>query len=330
MTTTIFNSLSHTDFLRLTLEAFSRQGFEVERSSDAGADAVLVSKSGTRIAVLCKKYRDAFIGRPVLQQFHAAMGQIGCREGYLITTTDCLPEAHEFAKGKGLELFNRDRTTRLFLTAFGNEFMRTGRIPELGQKAKSVPAPVRKPVSVATYEKVTLSDLKKTPEPVKLPQPPRVPVLPSVSAPVKDPEPPAAPEPEKAPEPGQVSAPEKAPEPEPVPPVSAEQPEEVDTVENLESPAPSETASLKNTRTIFCAECNQQTRVPADQGMIKVKCTECGSLWLYQPEMNSDGEVKTTTIVTCQTCSQQLNVPTNRGQLNVRCPKCGAKWLYTP
>src|SRR5512137_3182599 len=82
MNTTIFNTLSHTDFLRLTLEAFSRQGFEVERSSDAGADAVLVSKSGGRIAVLCKKYRDAFIGRPVLQQFHAAMHRIGCKEGY--------------------------------------------------------------------------------------------------------------------------------------------------------------------------------------------------------------------------------------------------------
>jgi len=321
MTINIFDSLSHTDFLRLTLEAFSRQGFEVERSRNAGADAVLVSKSGTRIAVLCKKYRGAFIGRPVLQQFHAAMGQIGCREGYLITTTDCLPEAHEFAKGKGLELFNRDRTTRLFLTAFGEEFMRIGRIPDLGQKAKAVPAPVRKPVSVATYEKVAGSDRKNERQPEK----------PPVSIQAPEPEKPS--EPVEAPEPGTTTEPAKASEQVKAPPeekASEELPEEVDAVESIESPRASETVSPENTTTIVCAECNQQLRVPTGQGMITVTCTECGLRWLYQPEMNSDGEVKTTTIVTCQTCSQQLNVPTNRGQLNVRCPKCGAQWLFTP
>ena len=135
----------------MTLEAFSRQGFDVERSGDPGADAVLVGKNGARIAVLCKKYRGAFIGRPILQQLHAAMGRIGSFEGYLIATSDCLPEAREFAKGKGLDLYNRDRTTRLFKAAFGDEFMRTGKIPELGQKAKEVQAPARKPVSVASY-----------------------------------------------------------------------------------------------------------------------------------------------------------------------------------
>jgi DNA-directed RNA polymerase subunit RPC12/RpoP len=357
MTTDIFNSLSHTDFLRLTLEAFLRQGFEVERSSTAGADAVLVSKSGTRIAVLCKKYRGAFIGRPVLQQFHAALDRSGCKDGYLITTTDCLPEAYEFAKGKGLELFNRDRTTRLFLTAFGSEFMRTGRMPELGQKARAVPAPVRKPVSVATYEKVAVSDRKiereqeKPPVATQAPEPERPPVL--VQAPeqvqllgpteVREPgrtiEPTKAleperssgaigvPDPKKAAEPVQASKQGKAPQEEAI---SEEMPEEVESVENIESLAPSDTAALKNMRTIFCAECNQQTRVPTDQGMIKVKCSECGSLWLYQPEMTSDGEVKTTTIIACQACAQQLNVPINRGQLNIRCPKCGEKWLFTP
>jgi DNA-directed RNA polymerase subunit RPC12/RpoP len=327
MTTPIFNALSHADFLRLTLEAFSRQGFEVERSSAAGADAVLVSKSGARIAVLCKKYRDACIGRPVLQQFHAAMGQIKCREGYLITTTDCLPEAHEFAQGKGIELFNRDRTTRLFLSAFGNEFMRTGRIPELGQKARAVPAPVRSPVSNATYEKVAASEGKKE----------RVPEKPSAAMhaaePVQAPEPerPAgpigAPEPEQAAEPAQALEQAKAPYEERA---SEELAEEVETVENLDAPAPAETDTFKNRRTIYCAECNRPTRVPIDQGMIKVKCSECGSMWLYQPEMTSDGEVKTTTVVACQACSQQLNVPINRGQLNLRCPKCGEKWLFTP
>ena len=76
MTTTIFESISHADFLRLTLEAFSRQGYKVEPSSDAGADGVLVGGKGERIGILCKKYRGAFIGRPVLQQFHGAMRRL--------------------------------------------------------------------------------------------------------------------------------------------------------------------------------------------------------------------------------------------------------------
>jgi len=359
MKPTIFNSLSHADFLRLTLEAFARQGFEVERSKDAGADAVLVSKGGKRIAVLCKKYRDAFIGRPVLQQLHAAMGQMVCKEGYLITTTDCAPDAHEFAKGKGLELYNRDRTTRLFKSAFGDEFMRTGKMPELGHKAKAVPAPVKKPVSLANYEKVPVSE-KKT---ERVPEQPIAPMPAPEPVPVLMPEPGQPVEPIKAPElettpalgaapelpkatelempsgpleaadleqeagPVQTSGPSMAP---PEGTAKEEQPEEVESVEDLGAPEPAEAPSEKNMRTIFCAECNQPTQVPTDQGMIKVQCSECGSRWLFQPEMTEDGQVKTTTVIACQTCSQKLNVPVDRGQLNVKCPKCGEKWLFSP
>lgn len=369
MTPTIFNSLSHADFLKLTLEAFSRQGFEVERSSNAGADAVLVGKSGSRVALLCKKYRDAFIGRPVLQQLHAAMGQMRCKEGFLITTTDCAPDAHEFAKGKGLELYNRDRTTRLFLTAFGDAFMRTGKIPELGNKAKAVPAPARKPVTVASYEKVRVAEKKNERGPEKpiqsmpAPEPVRPPVL--IHAPetvqASEPEQPAgafvSPEPEPTPAPvaaaeqpkvtglempsepaavaeqEQAAGPIQASEPAMAPPENAvdeELPEEVETVEDLEPPAPADAEPSKNMRTIYCAECNQPARVPTDQGMIKVQCSECGSRWLYQPELTEDGQVKTTTVIACHACSQKLNVPVDRGQLNVKCPKCGEKWLFTP
>lgn len=372
--TDIFDALSHTDFLKLTLEAFSRQNFEVERSLDAGADAVLVGKDGKRIAVLCKKYRGAFIGRPVLQQFHAAMGRTGCSEGYLITTTDCLPEAREFAVGKGLDLYSRDRTTRLFLTAFGEEFMRTGRMPVLGQKAKTVPAPARKPVSIATYEKVSVPDQGtanklvkvpvqvKPPEPRKVAEPPRE-VLAKAPVPVKVPEPikatePAREAPVKVPEPviaekpGEAQEPAAAPEPikaaEPAPVHEAPLPteertpeleqtlpkgagpeeltEEVQAGENNEPPVGQEAASPENTTTVTCAECNLEMRVPTDQGMVKVECTECGLRWIFQPEMKQAPK----TVVICQTCSQQLSVPTDRGRLNVRCPKCRATWLFTP
>jgi DNA-directed RNA polymerase subunit RPC12/RpoP len=323
MTTTMFDTFSHTDFLRLTLEAFSRQGYKVEQSAADGADGVLIGRNGARIGILCKKYRGAFIGRPVLQQFYSAMEQAGCREGYLITTTDCSPEAYEFANGKGISLYNRERTTGLLKAAFGDEFMRSGRMPELGATARAVPAAVRPAASVASYEKVSAPELKNAREPerppvsMKAPEPEKLPVS----------EPAAAPEPIQAPEPEQASEQVQAPQEETA---VEELPEEVLTVESIESPGAPEAGPPENMTTIVCAECNHHLRVPTDKGMITVTCTECGMRWLYLPETNSDGEVKRTTIITCQTCSQQLNVPTNRGQLNVRCPKCGEKWLFTP
>ena len=309
MTTTIFDSISHADFLRLTLEAFSRQGYAVEQSRSAGADGVLIGRNGARTGVLCKKYRGAFIGRPVLQQFYGTLVQLGCAEGYLITTTDCSPEAYDFAAGKGIVVYNLERTTGLLGTAFGDEFIRTGRIPELGAKVKTIPAGARPAVSIASYEKVAASDLKDAVEPIKAPEP------------VQAPEPLQAPEPDKAPEPEQAPLKE---------PVSEELPEEVQEVQSLESPGASEAVPPEHTTIIVCLECNRQLKVPIDQGVITVTCPECGIQRIYQPELNDAGELKTTTIIACQSCKQKLNVPTNRGQLNVRCPQCKAAWLFTP
>jgi len=357
MKNNIFDMLSHTDFLRLTLEAFVRQGFEVKQSSNAGADGVLIGKKGARIGLLCKKYREALIGRPVLLQFYEAMEQIGCKEGYLITTTDCSPEAYEFAKGKGISVYSRERTAQLLRSAFGDEFMQSGRMPVLGSKAQAHPAAVRQTATVASYEKATVADLthKRAQEvasvPAMSPEPKQVLAPARARAPEQKPdvldapglhqtpEPELRPEPTVAPEPEVPAVRVDSPEPEQLHEPAVVQatmsaaedlPEEVLEVENLDAPGAAEDATSENSTTIACAECNHHLRVPTDQGMITVKCTECGARWLYQPEMNSDGEVKTTTVIACQACSQKLNVPTNRGQLNVRCPKCGEKWLFTP
>jgi phage FluMu protein Com len=270
---------------------------------------VLIGKNGARIGILCKKYRGAFIGRPVLQQFYGAMIQLRCTQGYLITTTDCSPEAYDFAAEKGIILYNSKRTTELLRTAFGDAFIRTGKMPELGPMAKTIPAGARQTISVATYERVAVSDLKKAVEPAK------------------------APEPVKAPERVQAPEPEKAPEPEPAPlkeRASEELPEEVQEVQSIESLGTPEAVPSEHTTIIVCLECNKQLKVPIDQGVITVTCPECGMRRIYQPELNEAGELKTTTTITCQSCSQKLNVPTNRGQLNVRCPQCKAAWLFTP
>jgi DNA-directed RNA polymerase subunit RPC12/RpoP len=249
------------------------------------------------------------------------MVQLGCTEGYLITTTDCSSEAYDFAAGKGIVLYSSKRTTELLRTTFGDAFIRTGKMPELGPKAKTIPVGARQTISVASYEKVAVSDLKKAHEPVKAPEP------------VQSPEPVQAPKPGQAREPAQAPGPERIPQPEQTPQketASEELPEEVQEVQSIESPGASEAVPPENTTIIVCLECNKQLRVPIDQGMITVTCPECGMRRIYQPEMDSAGELKTTTIITCQSCSQKLNVPTNRGQLNVRCPQCKAAWLFTP
>lgn len=304
-----------------------RQGFEIAKSSAEGVDGVLIGKHGERIAILCKKYRSAFIGRPVLQQFHEAMARIGCKTGYLITTTDCSPEAQEFAKGKGIDLYGRERTIVLLRAAFGDEFIRSGRMPELGAMAKNAPVAARQPVSVASYEKAPVSDRKSAPEPVKPSEFPDTPKPEKPPGPAITPEPEILPEAAAAQEPAHATEHKKDTTDEAI---SEAPPEEARTGVSIESSGDSGAAGPENTTTIVCAECNRQLRVPTDQGIITVQCTECGLRRLYQPEMKSDGEVKTATIIMCQTCFQQLNVPINRGRLNVKCPKCGSKWVFTP
>jgi len=320
MTTTIFDLISHADFLRLTLEAFSRQGYVVEQSREADADAVLLGKSGDRIGILCKKYRSAIIGRPVLQQFHGALVQLHCTEGYLITTTECSPEARAFAADKGIVLYNFSRTTEMLRTAFGEEFLRTGKVPALGSTA--APA-ARHMASAASYEKGVAADLNKTPEPETPEELNEVPELVQVLEPLH------APEPEQAAE--QIQAPAPAPGPEQTPRTETTKgkPAE-DAQQGQSSGSPAEDVPSANTTIIVCTECNNQLRVPIDQGVITVTCPECGIRRIYQPLLNSAGELITKTIITCTSCSQKLNVPTNRGQLNVRCPQCKAAWVFTP
>ena len=443
MTVNIFDTISHSDFLQLVLEAFSLLGYKVESTPAqiaGGADALLIKGTGARIPVLCKKYRGAFIGRPVLQQFYDAMTRIGSWEGYLVTTTDCSPDALEFAKAKGIVLYNREGTLQLLRTAFGDEFIRTGKKTAAKGPANVVPKiEPRQQVSVAAYEKVRPSGVPILPRPISAPASVKAPQVESAPAAktVREPERATEPEmksgtesisapkilrkPEIAAEPEQVFEPETASvaaselmrepeitsepasaaasdstaEPEMVtelemltdseilsvqetepsseivsapsitPPAAAPADEIVSTADALPPPeaaaspavTPEKEQTLQekppaeslqqeappepgvespeappsaNTATIVCAECNHQLRVPTDQGMITVKCPECGMRRLYQPEMTGISEPKPTTIVTCQSCSQQLNVPTNRGQLNVRCPKCGDKWLFTP
>jgi len=335
MTTNIFESISHTDFLRLTLEAFSRQGYKVEPSRAAGADGVLVGKSGGRIAILCKKYRGAFIGRPVLQQFYEAMGQCSCAEGYLVTTTDCSPDAYEFAKGKGIVLYNRDRTTELLKAAFGEAFIRSGKMPELGPRAAAVPAPARKTASVAAYEKVPVPDLKtvraldppspikaaiqqQPPVTVKAPEPVQPPVLVKAPEPAQPPvlEKTAMPDIAVAPVPEATTAPARAPEPE-------QPPELLDVIEPEQQPEPMAAPEP--------AAAAEQAEAPEEPVVLEDLPEEVLSVESIEPPAAPEApSPENTTTIACAECNHQLRVPTDQGMITVTCTECGSRWLYQP
>jgi len=136
MATTVFDAISHADFLRLTLAAFARQGYAVEQSSAAGADGVLLARTVRGSAFSAKKYRGASSGRPVLSAILWSNDRLRCTEGYLITTTDCSPEAYDFAAGKGIVLYSQQATSELLRTAFGDELIRTGRCLNWGQRQR--------------------------------------------------------------------------------------------------------------------------------------------------------------------------------------------------
>ena len=324
MTTTIFDSISHADFLRLTLQAFARQGYAVEPSRAADADGVLLGKNGGRIAVLCKKYRGAFIGRPVLQQFHGAMLRLGCKEGYLITTTDCSPEACEFAAGKGIVLYNGEGTTELLRKAFGDEFIRSGRMPDLGRTAKPAPPAARKPASVASYEKVAVPEIKKAPEPAEPPEP------------VKAPEPAAIPEPVHVPEPVQVPEPVPALEQVPAPEPEQEPVPELETVPELLIAPELETVSepgqapLLDTVLEELPEEVQEVQELQDLPELQEALEPQEEQSTASPGAAAEALAGKTTIIVCLECNKQLQVPIDQGMITVQCPECGMRRLYQP
>jgi len=150
-----------------------------------------------------------------------------------------------FRSRKGIVLYSSKRTSELLRTAFGDEFIRTGKMPELGPKGKDHPAGARQTISAASYEKVAVSDLKKAPEPVKVPEP--VQAQDNTGA-----------------GPGKAPGPEQAPLKETA---SEELPEDVQEVQSIESRG-LRGRSSEHTTIIVCLECNKQLKVPIDQGVI--------------------------------------------------------------
>lgn len=94
------------EFEHAVAELFRQRGFETtvtQKSGDRGID-VLLKKDGQRMAVQCKRYRDR-IGPGVVREFVGAMEGIGCKRGYIVTTSDFSREAKRTAKRSRYEVF---------------------------------------------------------------------------------------------------------------------------------------------------------------------------------------------------------------------------------
>lgn len=266
----------------MALEAFKRQGYAVEKSRAADADAVLIAGNGARIGMLCKKYRSAFIGRPVIQQFSEAMLKLSCTEGYLIATTDCSPEAHVFATGKGIVLYNRERTTELLRTAFGDEIFRSGKVPAppaAGTAIGAATARKQAPVSAEPSDSLQATDPER-PSPID-----------TAEAKQSGEE-----------QAGQSAAPSGTPEPVPSDKMTTIVCWECNKqlvvpydqgvimvtcpecgMKRLYQPPVNSDGELQTTTIITCRSCKQNLNVPINRGQLKVRCPNCKKAWVFTP-----------------------------------------------
>jgi restriction system protein len=97
------------EFEHLVARLFQRQGYVAEvtsRSNDGGKDIIL-QKDGRKMFVECKRYNDKKkVGRPEMQKFHSALIDGRAYRGFFVTTSDFAQTAHEYAKGKNIQLIN--------------------------------------------------------------------------------------------------------------------------------------------------------------------------------------------------------------------------------
>ena len=101
-------ALSPRAFEKYAADLFRRKGYEVRhrgRSGDAGVDLELVSPSGKRAIVQCKRYRTT-VGPEIVRELFGTMIHEGVPHAFLVTTADISPSARDWSRGKPMTLID--------------------------------------------------------------------------------------------------------------------------------------------------------------------------------------------------------------------------------
>jgi len=113
--------LSWEDFERLSMELFSKMGWEVEGNEKKGADGgvdIWMRKSvflhpNISAIVQCKRYEDAKVTIKVVREMYGLMHEYKVDEVYIVTTSEFTKECYLFIEDKEITLINGTELVRL-------------------------------------------------------------------------------------------------------------------------------------------------------------------------------------------------------------------------
>nr|WP_301002462.1 restriction endonuclease [Capsulimonas corticalis] len=115
--------LSWSDFERLVGEAYRRQGYQVEERGGSGADGgvdLVLRRSGEKVFVQCKRWRNRTVGVSVVRELYGAMAAEGATAGIVATVGRYTADAMEFARGKHLTLVDGEALLALVRSGQGS------------------------------------------------------------------------------------------------------------------------------------------------------------------------------------------------------------------
>jgi len=119
-----FESLTGEEFEKLLYRLFEAMGYKVEwigKTGDQGGD-LIANKSGERILIQAKCYRDRPTGNEAVQQVVGAMKYYDCNKTMVVTTSYFTDEAIALAKANNVELISKEQLQEMLLKYLGESW----------------------------------------------------------------------------------------------------------------------------------------------------------------------------------------------------------------
>lgn len=120
-------SFTSKEFEEYVAYLFERNGFKatvVGKSHDKGVD-VIANREGFTYYIQCKRFTDFKVKVEQVRDFYGAIAdRLNGGKGYFVTTSTYTKEAKEFAKGKRLQLFDREDLIAMIRRTKGKEIIR--------------------------------------------------------------------------------------------------------------------------------------------------------------------------------------------------------------
>jgi restriction system protein len=108
-------SLSWSNFERLMVEAFRRQGYKAKRTADGpdGGIDIILRRNGKTTLVQCKQWKASRVGvKPIRELAGVVFGE-KAHDGIFVCSGKYTNQATEFAKKSGIELIDGQRLVRM-------------------------------------------------------------------------------------------------------------------------------------------------------------------------------------------------------------------------